>query len=96
LISWGEKEYRSRRIATVVVAVPAGNPLPGPPGQFHRFSEVVGGGVAEFWDNQVEAEYFTGAQWSTPKAVYIAGEARDRRSADVQLQIYRTVRFTEG
>jgi hypothetical protein len=76
-----------------VVTVRAGNPLPQPNG-VNRFAEVIGGRPADLWNNEFEGDFFTGAEWTRP-AVYVAGESRDRVTATLQLQVFRTVRFSQ-
>ncbi|MGQ0814179.1 MAG: hypothetical protein ACT4O1_06905 [Gemmatimonadota bacterium] len=58
-----------------------------------RFSEMIGGYNAELWSNQFEGMSYTGAIWRAPKTIHITGEARDRITAILQLDVYRTVRF---
>jgi hypothetical protein len=76
-----------------VVTVRAGNPLPQPNG-VNRFAEVIDGRPADLWNNEFEGAFFTGAKWSKP-AVYMAGESRDAVTARLQLQVIRTVRFSQ-
>lgn len=59
----------------------------------NRFSEVIGGRLAELYENQYEREHVTGAGWSSP-AVYLTGKSRDAGIARLQLQVFRT-RFTQ-
>lgn len=92
-VRWVTGEYRPTEIRTVTVSVPAGSPLPPPPGRQNRFSETIDGSVAELWDNELQGTYATGAQWRAP-AVYLLGQSNSLRGRDRQLEIYRTVRFT--
>jgi hypothetical protein len=62
-------------------------------GRVNRYSESIGGSVAELWDNDLEGTLYTGAQWTNP-AVYLAGESKSPAARAQQLQVYRTVRFT--
>jgi hypothetical protein len=92
-VKWGAGKYRSARVVTRVVTVRAGNPLPQPNG-VNRFAEVIGGSAADLWNNELEGDFFTGAQWNRPE-VYLAGESRDAVTARLQLQVFRTVRFSQ-
>lgn len=93
-LRWGTGEHRSTEVRTVTVNVPAGSLPPTPPGRYNRFSEVIGGSVAELWDNELEGTFYTGAQWRTPVPIYLQGESTNPRARERQLEIYRTVRFT--
>lgn len=95
-VTWGLGDHRSTRVVTTtVVTVRAGDPLPeAPPGQVNRFTEVIGGSLAELWDNQFDGERYTGAKWARP-SVHLAGESHDAGTSHIQLQVYRTVRFTQ-
>jgi len=57
-----------------------------------RFGEVIGGHSADIWENRIDASYSTGARWNKPK-VWLDGVARSLIAADVELTIFRTVRF---
>jgi len=72
-----------------------GSPPPTPPGRRHRFSETIGGYLAELWDNEFNGRYFTGAQWQSPAPIYLEGQTTDPKGRDRQLEIFRTVRFTQ-
>jgi hypothetical protein len=63
------------------------------PGRQHRFSEVIGGGLAELWDNELDGTLYTGAKWVEPRRVYLLGQSTSHTARTTQLQIYRTVRF---
>lgn len=100
-VRWGTGEYRGgrRETGTMVVAVPANaipSELPTPPGRFNHFPETIGGSVAEVWDNEIDGRFYTGAQWERPERIHLAGEATDARVRNIQLEIYRTVRFTQS
>jgi len=75
------------------MTLPAGSPPLTLPGRRNRFSESIGGYVAELWDNEYEGKFYTGAQWQTPTRIYLEGESTNARASDQQLEIYRTVRF---
>jgi hypothetical protein len=94
-VRWGTGEYRATEVQTVTVHVPAGSLPPTPPGRQNRFAEAIGGSVAELWDNELEGKFYTGAQWQTPARIYLMGQSGDLRARDLQLEIYRTVRFTQ-
>lgn len=57
-----------------------------------QFVEVIGGYGAELWDIRMQDANYTLAQWAE-KRVYFRGKANGLRSADLELMIYRTVRF---
>lgn len=97
-VRWGTGQHRGREVGTVVVTVPAedvSRMTPSLPGRFNHFPETIGGFVAELSDSEVEGRFYTGAQWQTPERVYLEGESTDARVRTLQLEIYRTVRFTQ-
>ena len=96
-VEWGQSAYTRTATKTETVRVVAGQPAtpPQPLTQGRRFTEMVGGYGADFWDNEDEGTFYTGAVWTAPRHVHVAGEARSRATANVQLDVYRTVRFTE-
>ncbi|HEV7587479.1 MAG TPA: hypothetical protein VGO40_05065 [Longimicrobium sp.] len=94
-LRWGTGEHRPREVATVTMNGPVGSPPPTLPGRRNRFSETIGGYVAELWDNEFEGRFYTGAQWQTRTRIYLEGESSNLRARDRQLEIYRTVRFTQ-
>jgi len=53
--------------------------------------ETVGGVRADLY-HVCFGRHFTGAWWLT-LGVFVSGEAMDARTADLQLQVYRSVRF---
>jgi hypothetical protein len=77
------------------MSVPVGSPPPTLPGAHTRFPETIGGFVAELSDNEHEGTFYTGAQWQTPVRIYLQGQTTDVEGRHRQLEIYRTVRFTE-
>jgi hypothetical protein len=94
-IRWGGGEPRRTMAArTITVTVPAGQGPPVPPGRQHRFSETIGGALAELWDNELECTFYTGAQLRQPKAIHLLGQSSSQSARATQLQVYRTVRFT--
>ncbi|HKP74605.1 MAG TPA: hypothetical protein VJT67_03635 [Longimicrobiaceae bacterium] len=93
-VRWGTGDYRATNVRTVTVSVPAASLPLTPPGRQNRFAETIGGSVAELWDNELEGRFYTGAQWRTPQ-VYLVGQSGDMSVRDRQLEIYRTVRFTQ-
>jgi hypothetical protein len=93
-VRWGVGQYRSSAVVTRTVNVQAGQEPALPAGHVNRYSESIGGSVAELWDNDLEGTVYTGAQWTNPTAVYLAGESKSPAARIQQLQIYRTVRFT--
>jgi len=59
-----------------------------------QFSEEIGGRRAQLFRNRYgDDTYRSGASWDTP-AVWLNGASRTAREADMQITIYRTVRFT--
>ena len=93
-VRWGTGEYRASETRTVTVHVPAGSLPHAPQGRQNRFAETIGGAVAELWDNELDGRFYTGAQWRTPQ-IYLVGQSGDMSARDRQLEIYRTVRFTQ-
>lgn len=77
-----------------MVMVRAGEmpPRPPQPTQQRRFSEMVGGIPMQIWLTEWPGEFYTGATWETPRAMYMTGQATSQREADTLLEIYRTVR----
>lgn len=99
-VTWGTGTYRpQRRTVTVATAVPAsaagGTGMPPAPlaGESRRSAETIGGYVADVWSNRFEGTHYTGAVWTMPARVHITGEAKSSVEADLQLAVYRTVRF---
>jgi hypothetical protein len=99
-ITWGTGTYQpQRRTVTVTTVVPAsavggaGMPPAPPAGASRRSAETIGGYVADVWSNQFEGTHYTGAVWTVPARVHITGESKSRVDADLQLAVYRTVRF---
>jgi hypothetical protein len=99
-LTWGLGSPPPRtEVATEVVAVPAsqlgavrpGTPIPD--SDVRRFSEEIGGHVADLWRNRFGRKYYTGAQWSSPR-VWLVGDAEDPATADLQVAVFRTVRFS--
>ncbi|HEX8672747.1 MAG TPA: hypothetical protein VF710_12705 [Longimicrobium sp.] len=95
-VKWGTGSHRSVATVTTVTTVVSGpvSAIPRPSGNVNRYSEMIGGKRADLWDNEFEGSSYTGAEWSAP-AVYVAGESRDRATARLQLQVIRTVRFSQ-
>ena len=93
-VRWGTGEYRATEFRTRTVTVRAGAAPPPMPGRYNRFSEMIGGSVAELWDNEMEGTFATGAQWRTPTPIHLLGQSNSLQGRDRQLEIYRTVRFT--
>ena len=99
-ITWGAGSQPPRRTIAVtrteVVAGPGAyrptNPGPPPDSDIRRFSEEIDGRRAELWRNRFGSEYYTGARWSSPR-VWIVGDAASPKEADLQVTVYRTVRF---
>ncbi|HEX2095331.1 MAG TPA: hypothetical protein VHG28_23245 [Longimicrobiaceae bacterium] len=77
---------------TVTVMRREGDPLPR--SETRRFSEVIDGSPAELWSNRYGEKRFTGAEWTRPRPVHFTGESESAATAALQLDVYRTVRFT--
>ena len=94
-VRWGRGEH-PRTEVEAVVRVPAGSMPTGSGGpldnEVRRFTEAIGGLQADVWRNRFGRNYYTGAEW-TSAAVWLVGEARDSRTADLEVVMYRTVRF---
>ena len=73
-------------------------PVPGPTvsaSSFDRrnFSEEIGGQLAQLLRGRYgDDRYYSSAAWATP-AVWLTGTSRTARDTDLQIAIYRTVRF---
>jgi 2-polyprenyl-6-methoxyphenol hydroxylase-like FAD-dependent oxidoreductase len=97
-LTWGLGEHPQRQaVATAVVTVPAselGTVTNGavPNSDVRRFTEDIGGRQADVWRNRFGNKYYTGAPWSSPR-VWLIGDAEDAPSANLQVTIFRTVRF---
>lgn len=59
---------------------------------FRRFTEQIGGRMAELWRFQFGPEHRSGAEWSA-EHTWMVGTAEDASTADLQLAIFRTVRL---
>jgi len=96
-IEWGTGTPRLKRVVqSVVVRVPAGSMPPPPPppnAEIKRFTEEIGGQTADMWRNRFDQDYYTGATWTNVN-VYLVGETKDVSTADLELRIFRTVRFS--
>lgn len=98
-ITWGKGTHPRKQVAVVTetVVVPAGvvpQPPSGPPpnSDVQRFNEEIGGHRASVWRNRFGQDYHTGADWESLR-IWIVGEATDPAAADLQVTIFRTVRF---
>lgn len=107
-ITWGTGVAPRQAVASgvVVLRVPANGAMPseaavraaaeaqhGTRCSPHRFTERIGGTTANLFDTECEGQYHTGVQWDDP-AVYFHGETGNAGTASLQLQVYRTTRFT--
>ena len=96
-ISWGTGTHPREQVATVIATVPASDRAtlssgPLPDSDVRPFSEEIGGRRAEMWRNRIGQDYHTGADWEAMR-IWMVGKARDATTADLQLAIFRTVRF---
>lgn len=57
-----------------------------------RFGEMIGGSWADLWRSRRGGNYRSGVQWVEAR-LWFTSEATDAQTADLQLNIYRTVRF---
>lgn len=61
-------------------------------GQERRFSEVLGGFPVELWMARMEGGFQTGADWRVPREMHLRGTATSEAAAELQLDVFRTVR----
>ena len=54
--------------------------------------ETIGGESVELWDAHMPGADYTSARWPD-KRVYFEGTASSLRTTEIELVIYRTVRF---
>lgn len=99
-VTWGRGEPPRAVVTTVVTTTVVSGPMrsvpPTPPRSESRtFSEVIGGSSAELWTREYDGRHANGAQWHSPRGIYLTGESRDPGTAADQLRVYRTVRFTQ-
>ena len=95
VVRWG-RGAPPPKVRESVIRVPAGS-VPGgagglPDSEVRRFTEVIGGLPADVWRNRFGRDYYTGAEWTTTR-IWLEGDARDGQAADLEVAIYRTVRF---
>ena len=57
-----------------------------------HFVEMIGGESAELWDGKVQDAEYTFAEWSE-RHTYFEGKSSSPHGAELELMIYRTVRF---
>jgi hypothetical protein len=55
---------------------------------------MIAGIPVEIWRNEAKGKYRTGATWEQPKSMSMSGEAPSSSAADVQWNVYRSVRFS--
>lgn len=55
---------------------------------------VIGGATVEVWQNESNGRHRSGASWSHPIKLRMIEEAPTASTADLQVAVYRTVRFT--
>ena len=65
----------------------------GPDPEPRHFVEMIGGESAELWDGKVQDAEYTFAEWSE-RHTNIEGKSSTPHGAELELMIYRTVRFT--
>jgi hypothetical protein len=94
-VTWGTGEPpRKRVVRTVVSAVPPtqlGGANAGPSGS-DLWPEAIGGRDAQIRRNRSGSTYYTEARWESPR-VWLTGETGKADVADLEVQIFRTVRF---
>lgn len=98
-VEWGTGTLPRRvETRTVVVRVERGGVPPTVPrripgARVDRWTETLGGAPAELWIAEEDGEMLrTGADWDPPVGLYMTGEARTRKTAELQVEIYRTAR----
>jgi hypothetical protein len=93
-VTWGTG-VPPQRVGTATMVIRAGETLPdrAPDSNVRTFTETIGDAEAKLYSNRFGRRYFTAATWRKP-AVYLEGESDSPLAADLQLRIYRTVRFT--
>ncbi len=96
-VTWGTGAPPRTAVRTEVRTVPASEiettPAGVPDSDLRRFTEVIGGQDAQVWRNRFGGAYYTGVRWDGPR-VWLTGEAGGPETADLQLKIFRTVRFS--
>lgn len=92
-IEWaaGRKPQPNEVVRRVPAGVGIGEPAPVP----RHFVEIIGGESADLWDNHMSGTNYTSAEWGE-KRVYFRGKSSGPRGADIELMIYRTVRFADS
>lgn len=87
-IEWavGSPPQTSEAVVRVPSSVVDQAPMP------RHFVEIIGGESAELSDTHLPGADFTAAHWSE-KRLYFQGKAGSPRTVDIELTIYRTVRF---
>ena len=93
-LEWGRGEPPRRVLGETTVTVPASGRRTRafPNSDVRRFSEVIDGARAQMWRHRYREQFYTGARWTKPE-LWITGETPSPTAADLQLTIYRTVRF---
>ena len=86
-IAWGEGTPRGGPLSIGAARRPDGPDT-------RRFFEDIDRRTAQLYLIRSGTRYFTGAQWTTP-AAWITGSASTPEAANLQLTIYRTVRFRQ-
>lgn len=91
-VSWGANA--GRRAPFVISSVDRGAPPPpSRPVERDRRRESIAGKEAELSILVVGSRHLTSARWEAPRLVF-SGEAPSTEAARLQLDIFRTVRFT--
>lgn len=91
-ITWRRGRYQPERVPFRVQASPSSGTQPPQQPDMRRMREAIGGFAAELWIADLRSRFTTGAEWEEPTALHLVGEARRRADAELQLEIYRTVR----
>lgn len=96
VIAWGTGAPR-RPVAQgyEIARVTPGQPIPQitTPCTPRRSNESIDHRLAEVFDTDCGDKHHTGANWHDPR-IYFQGEAGDAAGAQLQLVVFRTVRFT--
>lgn len=92
-VAWDLGRTPQMRERVTIVRSPTGMP-PRAPGTFRQYTEVVDGQAAEVWESDTPGKYRSVISWRAPLVLQLSGNGTTRSEADIQLQIFRTVRFT--
>ena len=94
-VSWGLGRDRRTTINQPLLRVPAtaGAVAAPMPGVQHRFTEMIGGEEATIWVVRYGDTTHSGVEWPS-RGMHMFGDAPGPEAAGMEIDIYRTVRFT--